>query len=309
MKRLLSVVAALVMGLGLTAVVAQPAQAAVDLTAPFSREPVFRGDVDKDQYNIEHVYDVQYRLRWLGLLDATPNGVFGPQTEHAVKRFQRRLGLSVTGRVTATTWAPLIQADHPRQGRGPEASAAPTAGTSATTASGTRSTCTSTARCTTRGWSAAAPTSTQTRTGNFTVQWRDMDHRSRTYGGAPMPYSQFFSGGQALHGSRNMMDPWVGPQPRLRELLGRGRPPAVEPHARQEAVRARVRRLGLTGPPPPHTGAGPGVIRGPLRRPTRRTARPAVTARGGRGRPPRRARAPPGRSSAATRPRCRRAGR
>jgi hypothetical protein len=25
-----------------------------------------------------------------------------------------------------------------------------------------------------------------------------------------MPYSQFFSGGQALHGSRLMMDPYVG---------------------------------------------------------------------------------------------------
>jgi hypothetical protein len=25
-----------------------------------------------------------------------------------------------------------------------------------------------------------------------------------------MPYSQFFSGGQALHGSRNMMDPYEG---------------------------------------------------------------------------------------------------
>jgi lipoprotein-anchoring transpeptidase ErfK/SrfK len=52
--------------------------------------------------------------------------------------------------------------------------------------------------------------STQTRTGNFQVQWRSKRHRSRTFGGAPMPYSQFFSGGQALHGSRNMMDPYQG---------------------------------------------------------------------------------------------------
>lgn len=209
MKRLLSVVAALVMGLGLTAVVAQPAQAAVDLTAPFSREPVFRGDVDKDQYNIEHVYDVQYRLRWLGLLDATPNGVFGPQTEQAVKQFQRRLGLKVTGRVTANTWAPLIKRTIRGKGAVPKV-------------------------CRTDGWHVCydrkrhqvnlykhgslynswlvrgGSYSTQTRTGNFTVQWRDIDHRSRTFGGAPMPYSQFFSGGQALHGSRNMMDPWVG---------------------------------------------------------------------------------------------------
>jgi hypothetical protein len=41
------------------------------------------------------------------------------------------------------------------------------------------------------------------------VYHRDIDHYSVRYH-APMPYSQFFSGGQALHGSRLMMDPFVG---------------------------------------------------------------------------------------------------
>ncbi|WP_245687508.1 L,D-transpeptidase [Streptacidiphilus griseoplanus] len=38
-----------------------------------------------------------------------------------------------------------------------------------------------------------------TRTGWFRVYRRDIDHWSSEYN-SPMPYSQFFSGGQALHG-------------------------------------------------------------------------------------------------------------
>jgi hypothetical protein len=52
--------------------------------------------------------------------------------------------------------------------------------------------------------------STPTRTGTALVYYRDIDHVSSTFDDAPMPYSQFFSGGQALHGSRLMMDPFVG---------------------------------------------------------------------------------------------------
>lgn len=38
-----------------------------------------------------------------------------------------------------------------------------------------------------------------TRTGLWHVYWRDLHHRSSLYGGIPMPYSQFFSGGEAFH--------------------------------------------------------------------------------------------------------------
>ncbi|EGX59499.1 hypothetical protein SZN_12238 [Streptomyces zinciresistens K42] len=38
-----------------------------------------------------------------------------------------------------------------------------------------------------------------TRTGWYRVYWRDRDHVSSLYN-SPMPYSQFFSGGQAFHG-------------------------------------------------------------------------------------------------------------
>lgn len=208
MKKLLSMVAVLALGLGLTMYVSAPAQA-VDLTTPFSREPVKRGDIDADQWNIEHVYEVQYRLKWLGFLDATPNGVFGPMTEDAVKRFQRSLGRRVTGVVDAGTWRPLIRKTIRGKAAVPD-------------------------KCKTGGWHACydrkrhqlnlyrggdlvnswlvrgGAYDAQTRKGNFEVYYRDIDHTSRTYGGAPMPYSQFFSGGQALHGSRNMMDPFEG---------------------------------------------------------------------------------------------------
>ncbi|GAA2718214.1 L,D-transpeptidase family protein [Streptomyces luteosporeus] len=39
-----------------------------------------------------------------------------------------------------------------------------------------------------------------TRTGSFKVYWKHKNHVSTLYANAPMPYSQFFSGGQALHG-------------------------------------------------------------------------------------------------------------
>ncbi|WP_416970251.1 L,D-transpeptidase [Streptomyces sp. 4F14] len=41
----------------------------------------------------------------------------------------------------------------------------------------------------------------ETRTGWKRIYWRDRDHYSSLYDNAPMPYSQFFDGGQALHGT------------------------------------------------------------------------------------------------------------
>jgi lipoprotein-anchoring transpeptidase ErfK/SrfK len=49
---------------------------------------------------------------------------------------------------------------------------------------------------------------TPTRTGNTKVYLRDKDHVSGLYN-TPMPYSQFFDGGQALHGSAYMINPFV----------------------------------------------------------------------------------------------------
>lgn len=193
------------------AVPAPPANAAArwTLTDPFSREVVRPGDVDGDPYHIEHVYEVQRRLKRLGLFDVTPTGVFGEITEAGVKTFQRRNDLAATGVVNYRTWRLLIR----RSVRG-----RPTVP----------------AGCKADGWHACysrrwhqvnlyhdgrllnswlvrgGSAETPTRTGTFLVYYRDIDHVSATFDGAPMPYSQFFSGGQALHGSRLMMDPYVG---------------------------------------------------------------------------------------------------
>src|SRR5690349_9391808 len=82
-----------------------PAHAATRhrLLMPFSREVVHPGAVDVDPYHIAHVYEVQYRLKRAGLFRAAPNGQFGPLTERAVKRFQRRNHLRPTGVVNQQT--------------------------------------------------------------------------------------------------------------------------------------------------------------------------------------------------------------
>ena len=188
---------------------AQAAGAAArgSLLAPFSREVVRPGAVDADPYHIAHVYEVQYRLERVGLFDVVPNGHFGPTTEAGVRHFQRRNGLAVTGVVGRRTWSELIK----QSVRGRRAAPA---------------------GCTSTGWHACydrwwhqvnlyhdgkllnswlvrgGGASTPTRTGRFRVYYRDIDHVSSSFH-TPMPYSQFFSGGQALHGSRLMMDPYV----------------------------------------------------------------------------------------------------
>jgi lipoprotein-anchoring transpeptidase ErfK/SrfK len=35
--------------------------------------------------------------------------------------------------------------------------------------------------------------------GTFHVQWKDIDHLSKEFNNAPMPYSVFFNGGMAFH--------------------------------------------------------------------------------------------------------------
>jgi len=179
------------------------------LRDPFSREPVRRGDVDADPYNIEHVYEVQLRLQRLGLFDARPDGRFGPRTEAAVKEFQKRNGLMPTGVVNHLTWPPLIRQSV--RGRPAVPHGCRTTGWHA---------------CYDRWWHQVSlyhdgellnswlvrggESDTPTRTGTFQVHFRDIDHVSAAFDDAPMPYSQFFSGGEALHGSRFMMDPYVG---------------------------------------------------------------------------------------------------
>lgn len=43
-----------------------------------------------------------------------------------------------------------------------------------------------------------------TPTGQYTVKWASKDHRSRKYNNAPMPFSLFFHGGYAVHGTTDL---------------------------------------------------------------------------------------------------------
>jgi hypothetical protein len=193
--------------LSVTAPPPASASARWTLRDPFSREVVRPGDVDADPYHIEHVYELQYRLKRVGLFAVAPTGYFGPITEAGVKAFQARNGLTPTGIVGYDTWRPLIKQSVRGRGAVPDG-------------------------CTSWGWHACynrrwhqvnlyhggkllnswlvrgGGSTTRTRLGTFRVYYRDIDHVSTLFD-TPMPYAQFFSGGQALHGSRLMMDPFV----------------------------------------------------------------------------------------------------
>jgi Putative peptidoglycan binding domain/L,D-transpeptidase catalytic domain len=175
----------------------------------YARETARYGDADTSVYNIEHVRELQYRLGWANVYEAGATGNFGPLTQEGVKRYQKREGLRVTGVANAVTWKHLLR-DTVRHRR-----AIPKV-------------------CKRVGWHACYDRSMhqvtlwrsgflvntwlvrggdytmQTRTGNTVVYYRDKDHTSHTFGGSPMPYAQFFDGGEAFHGSAFMIDPFDG---------------------------------------------------------------------------------------------------
>ncbi len=172
----------------------------------FAREPVRRGDRDRGTDDIEHVRELQYRLRWAGAYRGPVTGYFGDRTQTAVKRFQRRADLHASGKATRAVWVRLIKrtvrnksADRCRHRPGLHA-------------------CYDRNRHQVMLWKRGTLWNSwlvrggdreyQTRTGHFTVYRRDIDHVSSIFN-TPMPYAQFFSGGQALHGSAYMTDPFV----------------------------------------------------------------------------------------------------
>jgi len=204
-----------VTGVTTAATTAAPSAAAREKGDPFrpgkrfAREFTRHGDRDTSPYHIEHVRELQYRLRWAGAYKGPVTGTFGDLTRAAVKRYQKREDLKVTGVANVPSWKRLI----PQTVRGrtvmPD-------------------------RCKLKnGWHVCYDRwrhqvtlwkrgtlwnswlvrgggySYKTRTGHFAVYYRDKDHVSGVYG-SPMPYSQFFFGGQAFHGAGNMIDPFVG---------------------------------------------------------------------------------------------------
>jgi hypothetical protein len=174
----------------------------------WAREIVRRGMSDQGVYKIAHVRELQYRLRWAGVYHGDITGTFGDLTKAAVTRYQRREGLATYGTANHETWAHLLRDTVRHRGQVP-------------------------ATCHRAGWHICYDRSMhqlvllrngtyrntwlvrggawdrETRLGTHAVYYRDIDHTSQTYGGSPMPYSQFFDGGEALHGSGFMTDPFV----------------------------------------------------------------------------------------------------
>jgi hypothetical protein len=175
----------------------------------FAREFIREGAADTSVYDIDHVRELQYRLTWAGTYSGPITGTFDRALTRAVRRYQRRNGLRVSGAASFQTWAKLI----PQTIRARRAIPR---------------------RCKLRNvtWHACYDRSThqvtlwrkdvlwnswlvrgggpgkETRLGTNTIFKRSKDHVSSIYG-SPMPYAQFFDGGQAFHGSSKMIDPFV----------------------------------------------------------------------------------------------------
>jgi len=201
-----AVVAALVAALVLPLAPAQ-ASPGWSLTTPLARETVRPGARDLGVHQIAHVRELQLRLARLGLYRQSVDGVFGAGTARAVRAFKKRNGLpAASATVGHRAWSALIRSTtHLRVP----------------------------ATCRASGWHMCVDRrhheaslfhhgelynswlvrtgawDMQTRLGTHRVYWRDIDHVSHQYGGG-MPYSQFFDGGQALHGSELMTNPFEG---------------------------------------------------------------------------------------------------
>jgi hypothetical protein len=213
-------------GLSSSSSAATPAAAAVQqapaltlaaATAPTTRprfwhETVRYGARDTGPYQISHVYEVQIRLTWAGAYHGPITGYFGPLTLAGVKAFQRAQRIRQTGVVDAGTWTRLIVASTASRGRYRTVPAVcRAAGWHTCYSRSTHELLTFYSGTWWNAWLVRGGAYTlPTVRGTFRVFWQDVDHRSALFNGAPMPYSQFFYGGEAVHGSATMVDPLVG---------------------------------------------------------------------------------------------------
>ncbi|MCW2781852.1 MAG: hypothetical protein JWR35_2301 [Marmoricola sp.] len=183
-----------------------PVAAKWSLAQPFTREGIKTGTRDNGPQHIQHVREVQLRLARTGLYKSAIDGVFGASTEKAVKAFQARWGLRQTGAMNPVTWAKLI----PRTTYGVAPKVCDGPGWHMCVDRKRHQASLFKNGALYNSWLVRTGQYTlQTRTGSFNVYWRDIAHVSHQYGGG-MPYSQFFSGGQALHGSELMTNPFDG---------------------------------------------------------------------------------------------------
>ncbi|HYI57183.1 MAG TPA: peptidoglycan-binding protein [Microlunatus sp.] len=157
----------------------------------------------------DKIRDLQARLKQIGWFSGNVTGAYGSMTVSAVKGFQGKRAIPVTGEVDQRTWDRLTAmtrtpTDDEKHNRTPKPSAA---GLDSRCMTG-RAMCISKStnslvwvvngkpqlRMDVRFGSAELPT----REGSFSVGWKSRKHVSTIYH-TPMPYAMFFSGGQAVH--------------------------------------------------------------------------------------------------------------
>lgn len=157
----------------------------------------------------EKVRELQVRLSREDMFDHSVTGYFGSVTETAVRQFQERRDLDVTGSVDARTWSRLVDLtgevtsdDLYPQPKGPVYSTLDSrclTGRVICVDKSTRS-----VRWVVDGevkyWMEArfGAASMPTREGVFSINRKSRDHVSSIYESS-MPFAQFFSGGQAVH--------------------------------------------------------------------------------------------------------------
>jgi peptidoglycan hydrolase-like protein with peptidoglycan-binding domain len=157
----------------------------------------------------DKVRDLQARLKQIGWFSGNVTGSYGSVTVSAVKGFQGKRAIPVTGEVDQRTWDRLTAmtrtpTNDAKHNKTPKPSAA---GLDSRCMSG-RAMCISKStnslvwvvdgkpqlRMDVRFGSAELPT----REGSFSVGWKSRNHVSTIYH-TKMPYAMFFSGGQAVH--------------------------------------------------------------------------------------------------------------
>lgn len=141
------------------------------------------------------VTELQKRLKSAGVMSASHTGYFGPATEGAVKRFQGKFALKVTGRADPKTFDRLVgvtrrgEALDKRCLTGRVVCIDKTQKVTRLVRDG-KTVLVFDARFGRRGM--------ETREGRFSINRKSRNHVSSIYG-SPMPYALFFSGGQAVH--------------------------------------------------------------------------------------------------------------
>jgi hypothetical protein len=178
----------------------------------FYRETVRPGARDTSPYQISHVYEVMLRLQRIGLYRGPVNGIYGTPVVNAVKAFQKQQKLPQSGIVEKYTWARLITASTQHSwGWTTLPAVCRSAGFHACYSRYTFELFFVENGSLWNSWLVrGGAQGLQTVTGTYRVYWQDVNHKSHEFNNAPMPYSQFFYGGEAIHGSATMVDPRSG---------------------------------------------------------------------------------------------------